>query len=453
MNQYQIDQVKTAIDSFYALNFEGILGGSFNKDELNYDTSMIGDYTINEYIVMVNKVFRHFIEELQDISFKSLPYQYDFNNEFGSGNLYSDMTTVVSYINSASFTSTVQILDRLVHYQRLNGFWEKSNRKYFTDSEDRNIQDREVLETLKSHLTKYSESFVEIASEINEKKDELSSFISAKQSELKDLEVGLSEMNRQNIAINELHNHAISTVEKINSQFNITESKRVDSEKLLNEARSELSTLQDDIIECGKKIASQDTKFNGLKASFEKSLDFVKGKEKYFEERNQYLDDLIGREVGASLFETFKQRKEELSPSVNFWKWAVPVLAIVTVVWIFILFYTNQGAVLSYQVIIINSLKALPVIGLLLFGISQYSRERNFQEEYAFKSAVALTLNSYASQLKNEENKDQLIMTSVNEIYKTPIQHSKIKASENKSLVDAVKELVDSTKNLVDNKK
>ncbi|ENG6285043.1 hypothetical protein ACR3FT_002847 [Yersinia enterocolitica] len=80
MNQYQIDQVKTAIDSFYALNFEGILGGSFNKDELNYDTSMIGDYTINEYIVMVNKVFRHFIEELQDISFKSLPYQYDFNN-------------------------------------------------------------------------------------------------------------------------------------------------------------------------------------------------------------------------------------------------------------------------------------------------------------------------------------------------------------------------------------
>lgn len=453
MNQSQIEQIKTDIDSFYAINFENILGKSFNKDELNYDTAMIGDYTISEYIIIVNKVFRHFQQELKDVGFKSLPYQYNFNNEFSNGNLHSDIANVVSYMSSSSFPSTVQYLNRLVHYQRLNGFWEKSNRKYFKSSEDKNIQDREVLETLKSHLTNFSENFVEIVSQIDKKKDELSSFISAKQSELRDIESGLSEMNRQNIAINELHNNATSTVEKINSQFNITESKRVDSEKLLSEARVELNTLQDDIIEYGKKIINQDTKYNELKDSFEQSLNFVQGKEEYFEERNQYLDDLIGREVGASLFETFKQRKEELSPSVNFWKWAVPILAIATVLWIFILFYTGQGAVLSYQVIIINSLKALPAIGLLLFGISQYSRERNFQEEYAFKSAVALTLNSYASQLRNEENKDQLIMSSVNEIYKTPIQHSKIKTSESKSLIDAIKELVDSTKNLVDSKK
>lgn len=453
MNQSQIEQIKTDIDSFYALNFEDILGKSFNKDELNYDTAMIGDYTISEYIIIVNKVFRHFKQELMDVGFKSLPYQYNFNNEFSNGNLHSDISSVVSYISSASFPSSVQCLNRLVHYQRLNGFWEKSNRKYFKSSEGKNIQDREVLETLKYHLTNYSESFVEIVSQIDKKKDELSSFISAKQSELREIEAGLSEMNRQNIAINELHNNATSTVEKINSQFNITESKRVDSEKLLSEARGELNTLQDDIIEYGKKIANQDTKYNELKDSFEQSLNFVQGKEEYFEERNQYLDDLIGREVGASLFETFKQRKEELSPSVNFWKWAVPILASATVIWIFILFSTSQGAVLSYQVIIINSLKALPAIGLLLFGISQYSRERNFQEEYAFKSAVALTLNSYASQLRNEENKDQLIMNSVNEIYKTPIQHSKVKTSESKSLIDAVKELVDSTKNLVDSKK
>ena len=55
------------------------------------------------------------------------------------------------------------------------------------------------------------------------------------------------------------------------------------------------------------------------------------------------------------------------------------------------------------------------------FVISQYTKERHFQEEYAFKSAVALTVNSYAEQLKTNDNKDKLIMDSVDKIYRTPI--------------------------------
>ena len=147
-----------------------------------------------------------------------------------------------------------------------------------------------------------------------------------------------------------------------------------------------------------------------LNTDYETSLEIVKSKTEYFEERNNYLNALIGREVGASLFETFKQRKTELAPSVNFWKWTVPIMTVATIAWIFFLFGNGNISDISLQVFGINTIKTIPAVFLLLFSISQYSKERYFQEEYAFKSAVALTVNAYADQLKDAANKDKLIM-------------------------------------------
>lgn len=161
------------------------------------------------------------------------------------------------------------------------------------------------------------------------------------------------------------------------------------------------------------------------------------------------MNDLIGREVGASLFETFKQRKGELAPSIEFWKWSVPITAIATIVWILILFGLNGAENMSLQTIIVDSIKALPAVGLLLFSISQYTKERNFQEEYAFKSAVALTINSYAEQLKHENNRDKLIMESVTEIYKTPLRSTHEKEKRENSYLLNIEEIKDSAKSLI----
>lgn len=229
--------------------------------------------------------------------------------------------------------------------------------------------------------------------------------------------------------------------------------KKGESDELYQESREILKQIKDTIEKQETVIGTQFSKFEELKSSFEKKLIFVESKSEYFTERNGYLDDLIGREVGASLFETFKQRKGEIGSSIGFWKWSVPVTTIVTIIWIFFLFGNGDLSNLSWQVILINSFKALPIIGLLLFAISQYTKERNFQEEYAFKSAVALTINSYADQLQGEENKDKLIMDSVNSIYRSPVA-SKIyrETEEAKSLIKNAKELTDVAKLIMPSK-
>lgn len=177
----------------------------------------------------------------------------------------------------------------------------------------------------------------------------------------------------------------------------------------------------------------------------------IEQRHKSYEERSEYLNDLIGREVGASLFETFKARKKELNWTILIWGGLVPVAAGLTIWWITSIFNGTSLAELAWQSFAVNSLKIIPALAFMWFVISQYSKERNFQEEYAFKSAVALTVNSYAEQLNTDENKDKLIMESVDKIYRTPIdkklEHA-LSANTVKEHTSLLKQIVSDVKSI-----
>ena len=127
-----------------------------------------------------------------------------------------------------------------------------------------------------------------------------------------------------------------------------------------------------------------------------------------------------------------------------------------TIVWIFILF-TNQAKILDnsiwWQSFAVNTLKSIPAIFLLFLSINQYRKERNFQEEYAFKSAVALTIDAYAGRLTDVVNKDKLIMEAVLGLYKTPIDDKQPDKLKHTTVLDTIKSMADTTKELVKNSK
>jgi len=449
MNQNQKNQIQTQIDQYFQSELPNLIATSY--PDIDEDKAVIGEYSSKEFLSISNKVFNQFKTELEGAYFKSLPFQYQFHNEYGGGDLNSDLANFNAYITSNRFPNAVQHLNRLVHYQAVNGFWEKSKRKYFRSTEDAINGEKERIGLVSKQLEIQTSTLKGLLKEIENSKSNLEQFTESKKKELSEIESLLTASRNHNNEITELHSSATSLSEKIASLLNASEAKKGDTDLLHKESRSELKKLQGELEVQSETIASQNTEYGVLKKSFEEKLSFVEGKFDFFSERNKYLDDLIGREVGVSLFETFKQRKGELSSSISFWKWSVPITAVATIAWIFFLFGNGDLAGLEWQVIFVNSLKALPAIGLLLFSISQYTKERNFQEEYAFKSAVALTVNSYADQLVVEDNKDKLIMDSVNEIYKTPLT-SKHKDAETKSLTGTAKELTDVAKSLLKSK-
>lgn len=450
MNKNQKNQVQAQIEKYFQLDMAALISASFpNIDE---NQVAIGEYTPKEFLSLSNKVFNQFREELKSIYFKALPFQYQFQNEYGGADLNTDLSHFNAYVTSNRFPNAVAHLNRLVHYQAINGFWEKSKRKYFRHSEEAVNSEKERIELVSKQLEESAASLQGLLDGIESAKGNLEIFTEAKRKELSEIESLLAASRNHNNEISELHSSATSLSEKINALHDASESKRNETDELHKESKLELKRIRETLEGQASVVDAQNKEYINLKKKFEERLSLVEGKTDYFTERNEYLDDLIGREVGASLFETFKQRKGELSSSISFWKWSVPVTAIATIIWIFFLFGNGDLANLKWQVIFVNSLKALPAIGLLLFAISQYTKERNFQEEYAFKSAVALTINSYADQLVGEDNKDKLIMESVNEIYKTPISTKHNKDAETKSLVGTAKELTDVAKSMVSGK-
>ena len=445
MNKGQIDQVKTFIDAYMTLELPNLLVLA-HSDTTDLSTVQIGEYSAKEFLSASNKVFNQFREELGTVYAKALPFQYQFHNEYGGADLNQDFSNFLANVKNINFPAAVTHLNRLIHYQAVNGFWEKSKRKYFRHSEVSVAEEKERIDLVSQHLDAVSRQLEGLLEDLEGSKSKLESFTNVKASELSEIESLLDANRNHSNEINEIHNKASATVEKINALLATADEKKDESEELISEVRKESQGLKGTIGLLDQTIQKQTAIFEKLKSDFDIKLSFVEGKTEFFEERNAYLDDLIGREVGASLFETFKQRKKELGSSIGFWKWSVPITAIACIIWIFFLFGNGDLSNLSWQVILINSLKALPALALLLFAISQYTKERNFQEEYAFKSAVALTVNAYADQLKDVSNKDRLIMDSVEQIYRTPVGGKDIKAKEAASLIDTAKTLVDEVK-------
>jgi len=447
MNIPQRDQLIQIIEGFDVDELKASLA-EYCKDEEDINATLINGIPVAYYLSLTTKVIKQLHQELEDSGYITLPTAYSYGGEIGNGNLVSDLSSLISHINSENFNASTQFLLRLAHYQRVNGFWELNIRRTIKKSEKKITEETESLELQKIVIRERIEELKDIKSEAEQYKNNVLTFLNENSSQVKTLEAALQNLINQSDNINNMYTNASNVVEKINSQLSLGESKRKDIESLHDESKEELSDIKSKLSEIKNENNDNINVFNALKSSFEEKLSFVEDKHSLFIERNKYLDDLIGREVGASLFETFKQRKNELSPSVTFWKFAVPLLAFFCIVWVFLLFHWSEPQQIDYKILLINSLKALPAIGLLLFGIAQYGKERNFQEEYAFKSAVALTLNSYAEQLLSDENKDALILASVSSIYKSPIHQSKIKIEDGKSAVESLSDLISKIKEI-----
>lgn len=448
MDQNQINQVKSTLENYSSIDVEKLIAEAY-KDHKDLSSVNIGDFTAIELALTLNKAFTQLEEELDTTFAKSLPFQYDFRNEYGSGNLTSDLNQIITYIQGNQFTNIPPFLNRIIHYQAINGFWEKSKRKYFSVKEKNLIEETARINVVSKHLESLLSESNDFFSSIKQKEEELDNFIKQKQSQLSEIESLLTAARQHGTEINEHHAKSATLTEKISSLTSTSAEKEEAISDLLtaiNEQQSESKKLTAII----KSTLDEYTEMLAtLNTDYETNLELVKSKSGYFEERNDYLNALIGREVGVSLFETFKQRKTELAPSVNFWKWTVPVMTVATIAWIFFLFGNGNISDITLQVFGINTLKTIPAVFLLLFSVSQYSKERHFQEEYAFKSAVALTVNAYADQLNEAANKDQLIMDSVSEIYKSPMEAPKHKNKESKAAFETAKGLADVAKSLV----
>lgn len=340
------------------------------------------------------------------------------------------LSICIVYLRQYNFISEIKNLtddDRKI--ARLNEIYTDTERKYkslikIIEEKDKLIADIEKIKT-DNQLTnnQRASDFLKIAKELNQ------ASIDSK-------------------SINELLIQSTSNEQKILNYVENFNHEYVKLEKLLADKQREIARIEKAFSENFEKSQSY------IEGTFSYYEDITK-RSKDFDEQLAKLNDLLGKQAASSLFSTFKARKEELSKPVTRWICITFGMGVFALIWVSAVFTNFFGWVegtiaISTEYLILNTLKSVPVIILLYFSIRQYVRERNMQEEYAFRSAIALTIQAYGDMVGDK--KHELIMAATSTIYTMPTNMKEKSFSffrkRDNGLIEIMKQLNETLKNV-----
>jgi hypothetical protein len=457
MNQEQKQRVVEQLEPFWQLDIDKRIAEVY-KDYTDLSSIMVSYYSVAEISVYSKKMISQLGQVLETPFSNILPFQYQFQNDFGNGNLVDDLTNLNAHISANDFASTVSVLTRLVYYQVVNGFWDKVLDK---DDKKRFAKVGELeskLNLISEQLDKNVETNKNLLETLKTDKENLELLVSTKQKELTEIEALLPSARNNTEEINRLFNSSTATNESINSVFTQQKSNLEDIVKKIEEEKIVYTSFQKDIKDL-KELFNMEIESGSKKnVEFDKMLASVLEQSKTFDKQILVLNELIGKEGAIRLFNTFNDRKKDLEKPVRRWSWIVigtGIIALLLIIGIFTNFFgwiptMPMPTTIDWQFLVINSLKSTPIMIVLYFTIQQYVRERTFQEEYAFRSAIALTVQAYGD--ISGSKKEDLIMQAVSTIYSLPSmmkdKPSRFFGSRSKILTDTMKEINETLKTI-----
>jgi hypothetical protein len=450
MNINQKQTVLDILEAIKKIDVKQLLMAAY-PTETDLSKISISKYNAVEFLFLLNKMISQLEIEIEKGLGFLLPFTENFSNDFGTVNLQNDLSYIQSYLNSNEFNAIETILDRLIHYQIKNGFWNKSEVKSHPVDIEELKKQKTLINLNQTALDKNLIAYNGLQRNLETTISDFNTFIDEKKQELTHITTLLFTANAQLTEINTIVSNATNMDTEIDG--------------ILKNIKVKVATVSESITE-------YETDFNAIKKdnsalnveleiAITKALeDLKKSKEgiEFIESNREEIVRLTGMAADGSLGSKFDQRQEKLEEGLTFWKWAVPTMSLITLIWIVVVFtclsthFENQ-----WLNILINIIKTSPVFVLLGFVFSQYKKERNLQEEYAFKSAVAMTLTAYSEMLSNADNDDnnsrqQMLLKSIEMVYNQPqihpVKSETLFSFNTKDLKETVGTLTDAVKNI-----
>ncbi|SEF95715.1 hypothetical protein [Marinobacterium lutimaris] len=180
----------------------------------------------------------------------------------------------------------------------------------------------------------------------------------------------------------------------------------------------------------------------------------------------QNVNKLIEPAVAGSLSKSFENRKKDLNTNQNRWFWASVIAAITSLVTTYfvvasiigvfdndavieLIKNSENGSGVLWSSVLLRIGLLVPVYALFGFSFSQYKKERNLEEEYAHKAAVATSLPNYGDLAVDNQVKDQILSEASKVIFTSPSKEKIEKSNEKNVGLDQVNQLMASINKLV----
>jgi len=241
--------------------------------------------------------------------------------------------------------------------------------------------------------------------------------------------------------------------QKISDLFNDAQNSANNIKSLLQSILGEETKIKNIILETDSSkegIIKLEEEVSALKSSTEELVNTNR-------EIVTQAKDELAYIAGASLSNTFEKRRDILNTSARRWLYWLLGNIICLVCVAFIVFLELKGTQTLTTGFFIKLSLSFPFIYAAIFFHSQYNHERNLEEEYAFKSAVSFSLDSYRKVI-NEEIDDtipaermrlvEFVIDTIKGVYTSPVKQSGTDKTNSQGTLEKIKDIVESIANL-----
>lgn len=448
MNANQRQSILDAIVEFEKADFETPFKNKY-KDTATFDSIVIADYSIAELFAMAKRAIAQLKEFLDNGNWQVIPSDNIPMSIYGNITLRNVIINITNNFKSAAYEQAATQVKSLVYLEMRCGFWDQPKRIELgiRESSLKTLEQR--AELTMTHIDAREDKVKLLIDELETKKSEIEKLINTKRQELETLKNNQSESN--------------VILEKIKGAQQTATSAQTAIETLNGEANNIVTALKNaqthiiDQIEINKETISQSKK--ALEDFREEATTKISKITSDFDSVSNNAEEvrkMMGYIADGTLSHSFNKRKEDLSTQITKWFWASVIIAVLAIGWVCVVFFwvgADTGS--EWADILINGIKSSPLFFLLGFSISQYQKERNLMEEYAFRESVAVTLTAYLEQMpeKEDEDKRKLLISTVEQLYTKPVIANKeygLLKFDSKDLSDTsktLKELVEALLN------
>lgn len=447
MNASQRQNILNFIEAYEKIDIHKLASEKY-ASEKDLTKISVGNYSLLEFINLTERMVKQLKAELDNGLWQLLPIANNFHNDFGILNLENGIGNLVNHINTSDFETAVSWLERLIYYQKVNGFWEKSNSNTDGITDDNLKKTYSALQIQTTHLTENIKQSHHLLEKIESANKEIEELKQKNEKNDSDIQTLLAE-------IAEVLSSAKQKRQQIEEIYQSQQVKLTEINEELAEEKAAYSEYDERATILEKKLSDLVTALEKKITESQTALATIEGKKTFMDEKEKEIIKLTGFAADSSLGHSFKGRASSLQWSSWIWLAVIVLLIGGTSYWIYIVFTELKSTTGNVWIDgTMNILKTIPAFIVLSFAVRQYSKERNLQEEYQFKQAVAVTLNAYADQLENETNKERidLLRKTIAQLYTPPkiVPDSGINLFRSKSMNEAIKTLSDTTSKMLD---
>ncbi|UOQ96651.1 hypothetical protein MUN81_15550 [Hymenobacter sp. 5317J-9] len=430
--------------------------------DLELQSVVVGGIELPWLLTTLKRAAKQLVAELKSDNWRFLPNAVndpDTNlTEARNGTVL--LTRQVNYIIRAiedkdPFENWLPETLFLVRYEMYYGFWERSKTRVH-NPEDLNLaKSRTEIDLLAQSLAKSLEETEKTRKVLATNIEELDEFATSKEQQFASLEKTLESAFQSLASVRDSEKEASTSNGKISTLLDQTNKTLDESRKKISQDRKTFEELRGEIASTRKQVSDEFDLLSEHRKEFDNLVVSARTAESHILDQQEEIMRLIGHAADGRLATAFNDREKALSSSVMWWRWASLAAVFVAIGWIIFIFYKNpsqDGISINWLILLANVIRTSPAFLLVFFCQSQYTKERNIQEEYAFKAAVSRTVTAYADMIGTGEINERvrMLMETIQRIYIPPVLGKPMKpiSFRTKDLAEAAKSLAETTQNM-----